>query len=245
MIPFFRRIRKKMADDNKPLKYMRYAIGEIVLVVIGILIALQINTWNEQRKAQKKACFYLIDLQESLQSTKLELNRVIDKGHLSYLASDTLDRILFHKSQIPYFSMDTIIDGSLGYTIYSPNSGMINEIMNSGGLELFDNKFIRNAVASWDSRLNNITKYEVDVRQTFLDYANLIMKYTDISNAERGKSTIIESTRDDFFNDHKILNLNITKMQMQGILNQLYKNEMALIDSLESEIIKELTKCDT
>ncbi len=37
-----------MADDNKPLKYMRYAIGEIVLVVVGILIALQINTWNEK-----------------------------------------------------------------------------------------------------------------------------------------------------------------------------------------------------
>jgi len=49
MIPFFRKTRKKMADDNKPLKYMRYAIGEIVLVVIGILIALQINNWNEQR----------------------------------------------------------------------------------------------------------------------------------------------------------------------------------------------------
>ncbi len=39
-----------MADDNKPLKYMRYAIGEIILVVIGILIALQINNWNEDRK---------------------------------------------------------------------------------------------------------------------------------------------------------------------------------------------------
>ena len=39
-----------MADDNKPMKYMRYAIGEIVLVVIGILIALQINNWNENRK---------------------------------------------------------------------------------------------------------------------------------------------------------------------------------------------------
>jgi hypothetical protein len=43
MIPIFRKIRKKMADDNKPMKYMRYAIGEIALVVIGILIALQIN----------------------------------------------------------------------------------------------------------------------------------------------------------------------------------------------------------
>ncbi len=51
MINFFRNIRKKLADDNKPLKYARYAIGEILLVVIGILIALQINNWNEERKA--------------------------------------------------------------------------------------------------------------------------------------------------------------------------------------------------
>ncbi len=41
-----------MADDNKPIKYMRYAIGEIVLVVIGILIALQVNNWNEERKTK-------------------------------------------------------------------------------------------------------------------------------------------------------------------------------------------------
>ena len=39
-----------MADDNRPLKYARYAIGEIVLVVIGILIALQINNWNGDQK---------------------------------------------------------------------------------------------------------------------------------------------------------------------------------------------------
>jgi hypothetical protein len=59
MIPFFRKIRKKMADDNRPLKYMRYAIGEIVLVVIGILIALQINNWNSERKERTKEQYYL------------------------------------------------------------------------------------------------------------------------------------------------------------------------------------------
>ena len=50
MINLFGRIRKKLSDDNKPLKYMMYALGEIILVVIGILIALQINNWNEDRK---------------------------------------------------------------------------------------------------------------------------------------------------------------------------------------------------
>jgi hypothetical protein len=55
MINFFRKIRRKLADDNKPLKYMRYAIGEIVLVMIGILLALQVNNWNEVRKSKIKA----------------------------------------------------------------------------------------------------------------------------------------------------------------------------------------------
>jgi bacteriorhodopsin len=53
MIPFFRKIRKQLADDNKPMKYLWYAIGEIALVVIGILIALQINNWNESKKQEK------------------------------------------------------------------------------------------------------------------------------------------------------------------------------------------------
>src|SRR5210317_1472223 len=50
MIKFFRKIRQQLAYDNNVSKYMRYAIGEIVLVVVGILIALQINNWNEERK---------------------------------------------------------------------------------------------------------------------------------------------------------------------------------------------------
>ena len=59
MIPFYRKIRKKMADDNKPMKYARYAIGEIVLVVIGILIALQINNWNNSNQKNDLKSVYL------------------------------------------------------------------------------------------------------------------------------------------------------------------------------------------
>ena len=54
MIKFFRHIRKDLMEKNKTGKYLKYAIGEIVLVVIGILIALQINNWNENRKLSNK-----------------------------------------------------------------------------------------------------------------------------------------------------------------------------------------------
>ena len=50
MIRFFRNIRQKLAAENKVMTYLRYAIGEILLLVAGILIALQINNWNEGRK---------------------------------------------------------------------------------------------------------------------------------------------------------------------------------------------------
>jgi len=67
-----------MADDNKPLKYMRYAIGEIVLVVIGILIALQINNWNENQKSIKKGREILVDLRENLKSNTIQFQEDIE-----------------------------------------------------------------------------------------------------------------------------------------------------------------------
>jgi hypothetical protein len=59
MINFFRKIRRKLANDNQFLKYSRYAIGEIVLVVVGILIALQINNWKIERFEEKEETNYL------------------------------------------------------------------------------------------------------------------------------------------------------------------------------------------
>jgi hypothetical protein len=80
MINFFRKTRKKLADDNKPMKYMRYAVGEILLVVIGILIALQINNWNEERIKDKSVRGHLRSLTQALkhdireQSISMEFN---------------------------------------------------------------------------------------------------------------------------------------------------------------------------
>ena len=74
MIKFFRNIRQKLVSEGKTANYFKYAIGEIVLVVIGILIALQINNWNETRKAKIKSIEYHSRLVE-------DLNRTIETSH--------------------------------------------------------------------------------------------------------------------------------------------------------------------
>ncbi len=66
MIPFFRKIREGLLTQNKISKYLIYAIGEIVLVVIGILIALQVNNWNENRKLEKKEIGIATELHQEL-----------------------------------------------------------------------------------------------------------------------------------------------------------------------------------
>ena len=68
MIKFFRKIRQQLLTDNKFSKYLIYAIGEIILVVIGILIALQINNWNEKIKFEKNVATILEELKQDLVS---------------------------------------------------------------------------------------------------------------------------------------------------------------------------------
>ncbi len=73
MIRFFRNIRQKLAAENKVMAYLRYAIGEILLVVIGILIALQINNWNEERKQSELSTVYISRLVSDLKQDTLNI----------------------------------------------------------------------------------------------------------------------------------------------------------------------------
>ena len=102
MINFYRKTRKKLADDNKPIKYARYAIGEIVLVVVGILIALSINNWNEQNKRNKDEQLLLSDLKFEILSNIKEL-----EGITSYHQKALNDAI---KLQYYFFQPEKISD---------------------------------------------------------------------------------------------------------------------------------------
>jgi len=73
MIKFFRKIRYDLMEKNKTGKYLKYAVGEIILVVIGILIALSINNWNQQRILEKQSQQVLLNLREEVKESKTEL----------------------------------------------------------------------------------------------------------------------------------------------------------------------------
>lgn len=108
MIKFFRKIRKNLLTENKMSKYFFYAIGEIVLVVIGILIALQINNWNADQKTATEEISILNNLLESLYYAKeqsdieilkevqmkdallMALGKGSDKSQLDVTISDSL-----------------------------------------------------------------------------------------------------------------------------------------------------------
>ncbi|MEJ2163255.1 MAG: DUF6090 family protein, partial [Robiginitalea sp.] len=82
MIRFFRQIRQRLLIDNKFSKYLLYAVGEILLVVIGILIALQVGSWNEDRKTKISADAYRSKLINDLVTDTLNINQLIADGSI-------------------------------------------------------------------------------------------------------------------------------------------------------------------
>ena len=157
MINFFRRIRKKLADDNppswragKPLKYMRYAIGEIVLVVFGILIALSINNWNEERKDRNKEKVILVNLLSDLITNKVLIkegfNDYDKKISLSYKMANLFGQNL-NKENIADF--DSILNWSAEYTSIELIKTSIITLGTSDRLELLQNEMLKQQIVRY------------------------------------------------------------------------------------------------
>lgn len=82
MIKFFRKIRQNLLMENKTGKYLKYAVGEIILVVIGILIALSINNWNEEKKGKEELNQYLSSLKENIKEDIQVLDSLINRREI-------------------------------------------------------------------------------------------------------------------------------------------------------------------
>ncbi|EDP72033.1 hypothetical protein FBALC1_13067 [Flavobacteriales bacterium ALC-1] len=160
MIKFFRKIRYNLLETGKTTEYFKYAIGEIILVVIGILIALQINNWNENRKERIKEKEYLTRLKEDLISDRnaIELNQdfyqdVFVAGSLVLSHAEGEDDIstsqwdiltsYFHASQIWPMLMQ---------------SSTYEELKSSGELSFIQNVTLRNRLPFYHG--NGLKRYQ-------------------------------------------------------------------------------------
>ncbi len=158
MIKFFRKIRQKMLAENKFSKYVLYAIGEIVLVVIGILIALSINNWNENRKNQELISIYKTELINDLLldishfefhlAHAKEENKTIDslRTILNHSSSDkeTLNNII--RQSLTFFKKEPwIMLATTEYPLISDNT--FQSLQSSGQITLLDNELQEDMVS--------------------------------------------------------------------------------------------------
>lgn len=168
MINFYRKIRKKLADDNSFIKYYKYAIGEILLVVIGILLALQVNNWNNERQDYNKLKKYAQSLIQDLEKDIEMINVISYTSEQISLRIDSLSNYIRNK-EIEELSNAKIL--SLTWIqIYRPymwNRATIEELKNSGSLSLIKNNELSKKIMEYDALTRHMAEdYNTDKVQS-------------------------------------------------------------------------------
>ena len=150
MIKFFRKIRQKLLVEGKTSKYFKYAIGEIFLVMIGILLALQVNNWNNQRIETKREQSSLKNLRSDFIDNIKELERIYDSTEKSYRSSVRLLEIIKNENPINTEEIETLLNSIInGFYSLDLNSASIDEIISSGSLSMIKDDRLRERISSW------------------------------------------------------------------------------------------------
>jgi len=165
MINFLRRIRRNLLGESKGSLYLIYAIGEVVLVVFGILIALQIDNWNENHKAAEIEQQYLLALKEEFSFNKGELESIMNRNKLNFdYALIILDNTGPENTEITDGEFGSLLTNSLSIeTQFDPSQGVLDEITNSGKLGIFSSKELKFALSSWSGILDRVRLQEQEL----------------------------------------------------------------------------------
>jgi len=175
MIKFFRYIRQTLIMENKTSKYLKYAIGEIVLVVIGILIALQINNWNEQRKLELKEKSLLAAIHEEFLKNKIQLDLTISQHNLALNSCKKLiDLFPLDIKKINLDSISLYLYNSRNAPTFNPSQGSINAIINTSSFDIIRDDTLRNLLISWPDLVSDYQEIEIGARSSL---NNLIQPY--------------------------------------------------------------------
>ena len=233
-----------MADDNRPWRYVRYAIGEIVLVVIGILIALQVNTWNENRKFTREG----IKIKQELYDEFSDNRAVLAERIKSLETANAYIGALFYYMESPEeivqtVNMDSIIGYSLKYGNFNPSNSTIQELIGSGRLNLISNKSLKKNLYQWLQLLKDADedfKNQDQQASTFLIpylYKRLSVRninhYEGLGTAQ--KSKLFDGDYRALFKDLEFENLYEGKLFWNRTLMNHYRD----LDSLAAEIMKQ------
>ncbi|PIX10130.1 MAG: hypothetical protein COZ75_03215 [Flavobacteriaceae bacterium CG_4_8_14_3_um_filter_34_10] len=145
MIKIFRNIRKKLLIEGKTSNYLKYAIGEIVLVVVGILIALQINNWNENTNLSKKEVALLVNLKNDIEADISGLKRQ-DSLYAKKEMDAALGIELFYKAKT-IKDIDSVFSLTSGlWNELFINRNTYNEMINSGSMYTMKNKELQKRI---------------------------------------------------------------------------------------------------
>ncbi|WP_449288538.1 DUF6090 family protein [Meishania litoralis] len=252
MIKFFRKIRQKMLTENKFSKYLIYAIGEIILVVIGILIALQINNWNEERKENAIIETYLKSMLVDLKNDIIRFDGIIESmdGQIKTNSSIFLNKAYQKKPMdsivliiTSYFNDYKIIDQTFQKI---KNSGLANQL---GSKELNDaiNKYYTvdlykfNLFIDYDEKGSSeddkfwFLTEEYEINPPHGGGEKLILPFTE--SEETRKLAFIRKIESNL-GRNKLRN-NITRKSLGITITKDLKNKAEILAEL---IIKELNK---
>ncbi len=251
MIKFFKRIRQKTLTKNKFGKYLTYAVGEIILVVIGILIALQVNTWNENKKTDKLELQILESLQKEFTYNKNELDRSILKAQIIQKRCEVILKNTGNREmKLSELESDSLINWGLTNIItYDPSNGILDDIISSGKIQIIKNKKLKNFLSNWNGILNDVKEDETwavnERNNIILPFLYKNSNYTNITVSPQKNNVITSGFDTDYKAVYKLMEFEnlvnghrIWNAKNEGNYRRLKSNIKNIIALCEQEIDK-------
>lgn len=247
MFRFFRKIRQDQMAKGKIGHYLKYAVGEIVLVVLGILIALQINNWNQKQQLKKEELQTLKSLQEAISINSTEFDSIF-KAQLQ--RNQSLQYVLFRDlSRLDLPQLDSLITKNVDNHTFDPSTGIYNSIINSGKIELISNDNLKNRISRLLDRVSDYQESEDEVTDYTKQHleTSFIEKFTinPLVLAGISERTPEEKVKDkaffiENFSRQKAKNMYILLLNKMNVIilkgSELQKEYAGLINDLEAEI---------
>ena len=246
MIKFFTKIRYNLLEKNKTGKYFKYAIGEIILVVIGILIALTINNWNEDRKQRVKEQELFYNLKIDFESRLKELKELNKAREIGIEAIKRLNQYIEDKEKRPVTStLDTLMSTLENSYLFNEQFKMLDVVFSTGLINDIKNKQLKRLLLDWPQQVEEMLEEQRLLSNIQLNHLKpLQYRYVSLRrilesfdfrnyNLEKGTPTAIESDYDTLFADPVFENV-LADLQLCIQLN--YVDSNTLINTAESII---------